>query len=140
MVYTHYPLDYTDQTNPCFAEMGSSGSGRVWGYDPTRSTKISRLPRPTQPRNRQMSVGPRSDPGSDQTGSHHYFKPVVTRVLNLKKGEMRVNQMMIPLIVDEVVLQECPKLSTTPSNFRIERRGGILAYSSCRSVKSGICY
>ena len=27
-------------------EMGSSGSGRVWGYDPTRSTKRSRLPGP----------------------------------------------------------------------------------------------
>ena len=25
-----------------------SGSGRVWGYDPTRSTKRSRLPRPTR--------------------------------------------------------------------------------------------
>jgi len=41
---------------------------------------------------------------------------------------MRVNQMMMPLIVDEVVLQECLKLSTTPSNFRIERGYSRLSF------------
>src|SRR5436190_9126746 len=47
-------------------------------------------------------------------------KPVVSRTL--KKREMRVTQMMVLLLImDEEVLQECHKLSTTLFNFRIER-------------------
>src|SRR6266496_188382 len=47
------------------------------------------------------------------------YKPVITCIL--KKGEIRVNQMMMLLIVDQEVLQERHKLSTTLFNFRIGR-------------------
>ena len=46
-------------------------------------------------------------------------KPVIA--LTLKKGEMRANQVMMLLIVDEEGLQECHKLNTMPFNFRIEK-------------------